>query len=195
MAADATATTRGISGAALERLDECIAAFAATRIPPTQDGMFAVRVERERLRDLVQRLRDDAALGFDLILDVTALDHCGREPRFEVVVHLYSMTLQSRIRIKTTCTERDPHVPSLVPLFIGANFHERETFDMFGIVFDGHPDLRRILMPHEFEHHPLRKDYPLEGIEPEKVYRQKGGAMMPRPPGAEPIDGAGSSTP
>jgi NADH-quinone oxidoreductase subunit C len=185
----------GSSPALMERWNEIVAASGAERIPATQDGIDAFRVQRTRLLDFLCSVKDEPELQFRLLLDVTAVDRYGKEPRFEVVYHLYSLHLRRRIRVKTTCTERDAHVLSVVAEFPTAGFHERETYDMFGIVFDGHPDLRRILMPPEYEHFPLRKDFPLEGIEPEKVYRMKGGVMMPRPAGAEPIEGAGSSTP
>ena len=183
------------SSAADARLAELVGAHGGEVLPPSADGMFHCRVEREKLVGLVTELRDDPALRFRILLDVTGVDWYGQEPRFEVVTHLYSVDLARRIRVKTTCGERDPSVPSLVPVHPTADFHERETYDMLGIRFDGHPDLRRILLPPEYEHHPLRKDFPVEGTQPEKVYRSKGGVMMPRPDGAESINGAGSSTP
>lgn len=178
-----------------ERLQERVAGAAGTVLEPAADGLFACRIDRDRVHPFLADLRDDEQLQFHLLLDVTAVDQYGREPRFDVVYHLYSIPLRRRIRVKTSCGERDPVVPSVVDLFPTADFHERETYDLFGIRFDGHPDLRRILLPPEYEHHPLRKDFPVEGIEPERVYRLKGGVMMPRPRGAEPIQGAGSTTP
>lgn len=181
--------------AADARLREVVAAAGAEILPRARDGLFHCLVERDRWVELVRELRDDPALRFRICLDVTAVDHYGEEPRFEVVAHFYSVHLACRIRLKTRCSERDPSVPSLVRLHPSADYHERETFDMFGIRFDGHPDLRRILLPPEYEHHPLRKEFPVDGIEPEKVYRRQGGVMMPRPDGAEAIKGAGSTTP
>jgi NADH-quinone oxidoreductase subunit C len=111
-------------------------------------------------------LRDDA--GFDLLSDVTAIDWAeGAAPRFTVVYHLYSTTTHAAIRVATPCTGDDaaPAVPSVVALWPGANWHEREAFDMFGIKFEGHPDLRRILMWDGYPYHPLRKEFPLAGIE------------------------------
>jgi len=179
----------------LSRLKELASDADATAIDPAADGLPAFRLEREQLLGFMADLRDDPVLCFTMLLDVTALDWMGREPRFEVVYHLYSVKHRQRLRVKTSCTELDARVPSLTGLFPAANFHERETFDMFGVVFDGHPDLRRIMMPDEYEHHPLRKDFPMEGIEPEKVYLMKGGVMMPRPEGAERYPGAGSQVP
>lgn len=181
-------------------LDEAIAAHAAafsgSVLPKTQDGIPTVRVPRDQVIGFLVAVRDDVRLRFRLLLDVTALDHYGHaRDRFDVVYHSYSFESRSRLRVKTSCSERDPVVPSAVPEFPTAGFLEREVFDMFGIRFDGNPDLRRILMPEDYEHHPLRKDFPLEGIEPEKNYRKHGGVMMPRATGAEPINGARSDTP
>lgn len=178
-----------------EKLHEVAGRHGATVESSPLDGMFVCIVERDHLPALAQDLRDDPDLTFKLFLDVTAIDWYGREPRFELVYHLYSVDHGSRIRLKTHCGERDPHVPSVTYLFPGADFHERETYDFFGIHFDGHHDLRRILLPPEYEHHPLRKEFPLEGVEPEHVYRMKGGEMMPRPDGVEPIKGCGETTP
>lgn len=180
---------------AVSRLQDLAAAAGGGPLPAASDGLAAFSVPREGLLGLLAGLRDDPQLGFRLFLDVTAVDWSGCEPRFEVVYHVYSLDLRMRVRVKTRCSERDLHVPSIVSVYPGAEYFEREVFDMFGITFDGHPDLRRILLPEEYEHHPLRKDFPCEGIEPEKVYRLRGGPMMPRPAGAEAIPGAGSTTP
>lgn len=179
----------------LTRLAELAATAGATEIAPSVDAMPGFRIEREKLLDFLADLRDEPSLRFNMLLDVTGLDWSGEEPRFEVVYHLFSVDNKARVRVKTRCTELDPHVPSATSLFPAADFHERETFDMFGIVFDGHPDLRRILMPDEYGHHPLRKEFPVEGIEPERCYLMQGGVMMPRPEGAGPLAGAGSETP
>lgn len=178
-----------------ERLNEYLAKAQGRQLDQGVDNLVALFVTPERLLGFFGDVRDDDLLQFKIMLDVTAVDRYGREPRFDVVYHLYSVALKMRLRVKTACGDRDKSVPSAVSVYPGANFHEREVFDFFGIRFVGHPDLRRILMPQEYEHHPLLKDFPLEGIEPEKVYRMKGGPMMPRPEGAEPIRGAGSSTP
>lgn len=187
----ATATPESVA----ERLNEHLVRARGERLEPAADRMLQFRVAREQLVEFMTSLRDDPALQFKILLDVTAVDFMGQEPRFELVYHLYSVHLKLRIRVKSRCTERDASVPSLVPTFPTADFHEREVYDFFGIRFEGHPDLKRILLPEGFLGHPLRKDYPVEGIEPERVYRMQGGVMMPRPPGAEPIEGAGSSTP
>jgi NADH-quinone oxidoreductase subunit C len=123
-------------------------------------------VGRDRLLEVCRFLRDDAQLRFDMLVDVTAVDYLGRVPRFEVVYHLYSVPLNHRIRIKVALEESDPRLPSMVPVWAGANWLERETWDLYGIVFEGHPDLRRIYLYEEFQGHPLRKDYPKDKRQP-----------------------------
>jgi NADH-quinone oxidoreductase subunit C len=123
-------------------------------------------VVREKLIEACHFLRDDPQLRFDMLSDLTAVDYLGRRPRFEVVYHLYSVPLNHRIRIKVPLEDGDPRLPSLVPIWAGANWLERETWDLYGIVFDGHPDLRRIYLYEEFQGHPLRKDYPKEKRQP-----------------------------
>ena len=126
----------------------------------------AVSVPTGELISALKSLRDEHA--FDLLSDVTAIDWAeGASPRFTAVYHLYSTTSHAAIRVATSCTGDDaaPTVPSVVPLWPGANWHEREAYDMFGITFEGHPDLRRILMWDGYPYHPLRKEFPLAGIE------------------------------
>ena len=108
-------------------------------------------------------LRDMPGLLFNYLSDVTALDHYPNEPRFEAVYHLYSIETRQRLRLKVRLPGDNPRVASVVPVWPGANAFEREVYDLFGIYFEGHPDLRRILMPEDWEGHPLRKDYPTEG--------------------------------
>src|SRR5919197_592216 len=111
----------------------------------------------------VQKLRADTPeLEFDFLTDLTAVDYPARPRRFDVVYHLYSMTRNHRLRLKATVGENET-IPSVVAVWKAANWEERECFDMFGIVFSGHPDLRRILLPEDWEGFPLRKDYPLAG--------------------------------
>lgn len=124
-------------------------------------------VKRDRLVEMVTFLRDDPALAFELLSDVTAVDYLGvKEPRFEVVYHFYSVSKNHRLRVKVPLEEREPSLPSVVALYKSALWMEREVFDLYGIVFEGHPDLRRILMYPEFEGHPLRKDYEMEHRQP-----------------------------
>ncbi len=127
-------------------------------------GDETVIIRRDRMIDFFSYLKNE--LQFEFLMDVTAVDYMGREPRFEVVYHLYSLTNNNRLRVKIGVPESDPEVDSLMPLWSGANWFEREVYDMFGIKFRGHPDLRRILMYDEFEGHPLRKDYPLRKRQP-----------------------------
>ena len=117
-------------------------------------------VRRERIVEICTFLRDDPDLLFDFAMDLTGVDYLGEEPRFEVVYHLYSLEKKHRVRIKARLPEEDPSIDSVVPVWPGMNWYEREAFDMYGIVFRGHPNLKRILMYEEFEGHPLRKDYP-----------------------------------
>ena len=122
----------------------------AVVVAETGDAVEALRV-----------LRDDSELRFDLLADLTAVDYLGRSPRFEVVYQLQSTALHHGLRVKVPVDGAAPVVPSASGLWKSALWAEREVYDMFGIRFDGHPDLRRILMYPEFEGHPLRKDYPL----------------------------------
>ena len=119
-----------------------------------------------RVADVLRFLRDDEELRFEMLTDVCAVDHLPREPRYEVVYHLYSVAKNHRLRIKARLGADAPRVPSATPLFESANWMEREVWDLYGIAFDGHPDLRRILLYDGFEGHPLRKDYPKERRQP-----------------------------
>jgi NADH-quinone oxidoreductase subunit C len=128
-------------------------------------------VERAAIAEVLRFCRDDAELAFDMLSDLTAVDYLkypGREdgPRFEVVYHLYSVPRNHRVRLKVRVDEDDPVVPSAVAVWPIADWLEREVWDMFGIRFDGHPDLRRLLMYEEFVGHPLRKDYPINRRQP-----------------------------
>lgn len=125
-------------------------------------------VKREAWRDVMRFLRDDPDLRYDVLMDLTAVDYLsmGRTPRYEVVAHLYSLPHNQRVRLKAPVPDDDPRIASLMPVWEGANWFEREVYDMFGITFDGHPDLRRILLYEGFEGHPLRKDYPQDKEQP-----------------------------
>jgi NADH-quinone oxidoreductase subunit C len=126
-------------------------------------GQWWVQVPRERVLDALRLLRDDPDLGFTFLNDVTCTDHPEEQPRFRVVWTLTSHARRERIRLKSACPEEDPVVPSATPLWATADWLEREAFDMFGVRFEGHPDLRRILMPADFDAFPLRKEFPMEG--------------------------------
>jgi NADH-quinone oxidoreductase subunit C len=123
-------------------------------------------VEAGRLVETMRFLRDDSALAFEMLSDLCAVDYLPRVPRFEVVYHLYSVAKNHRLRVKVQVGAEAPSVPSVVPLWPSANWMEREVWDLYGIRFEGHPDLRRILLYDEFEGHPLRKDYPKERRQP-----------------------------
>lgn len=120
-----------------------------------------LRIPREQLVAVAGWLRDDAELQYSFLESVTGVDYLGREPRFEVVYHLFSFCHYHRLCLKVGAPEDDPQVPSLTGLFPTANWQEREAYDLLGISFSDHPALQRILMPDEWEGHPLRKDVPL----------------------------------
>lgn len=126
-------------------------------------GETTVLVPREHLLGAVEFLATERSLGFSFLSDITCVDRFPLEPRFEVNYHLLSIDRRDRLRLKVKLPGSDPVVHSVTPLWPGANWHERENFDLFGVRFEGHPDLRRILMPEDWEGHPLRKDYPTEG--------------------------------
>jgi NADH-quinone oxidoreductase subunit C len=127
-------------------------------------GETTIVVARNVLRELAARCRDDKELQFNLLSDATCLDRFPLEPRFELSYHLVSIPKVTRVRLQVRLSSSDPSVDSLAPVWPGANWLEREIFDLFGIRFHDHPDLRRILLPEDWEGHPLRKDYPVEGF-------------------------------
>ena len=125
-------------------------------------GELIVHAIRDQIAGFLRFLRDDGLCKFETLLDVCGVDYPSRAERFEVVYHLLSMQLVQRVRVKVTTDEKTP-VPSVVELHPGANWFEREAFDMYGIAFANHPDLRRLLTDYGFEGYPLRKDFPLTG--------------------------------
>ena len=129
-------------------------------------GDATVLIDRSRIEEVLRFLRDDPELEFDMLTDLCAVDYLPRTPRFEVVYHLYSVPLNHRVRIKAAVPEEDPRIDSALDLYASANWMEREVWDLYGVRFEGHPDLRRILLYEEFEGHPLRKDYPKEKRQP-----------------------------
>jgi NADH-quinone oxidoreductase subunit C len=133
-----------------------------------------VLVERDRLIETLGELRADEELRLDFLSSLTATDWPGRDPRFRVVYELSSTAHPHRLRVKVGLPEDDPHVPSVTGLFPTANWHERETYDFYGVVFDGHPNLRRILLPEGWEGWPLRKTEELGGVD-----TQYHGAFIP----------------
>ena len=123
--------------------------------------MPTIYVPADRLVDTCRALRDTPTLGFNVLVEVTAADYLPRDPRFEVVYHLLSVSNRLRLRVKVR-VGLGGSVPTVCGVWRSAGWLERETWDMFGIVFDGHPDLRRLLMPEDWEGHPARKDYPVQ---------------------------------
>jgi NADH-quinone oxidoreductase subunit C len=143
------------------------------RVLATHDsrGDHTAVLSRDGIAGVLAFCRDETVLAFDLLVDITAVDYLrfpGREdgPRFDVVYHLYSTVHNHRLRLRVPVEQDDPIVPTASGLWPIANWLEREVWDMFGIRFDGHPDLRRLLLYEEFEGHPLRKDYPINRRQP-----------------------------
>jgi NADH-quinone oxidoreductase subunit C len=125
--------------------------------------VVVLETEAEKIADVVRLLRDDPRFRFVNFTDVTAVDYPGRERRFEVVYHFLSPMLNARVRIKLQADETT-QVPSIIEVFPGADWFERETYDLYGVIFVGHPDMRRLLTDYGFDGHPLRKDFPLTGF-------------------------------
>jgi NADH-quinone oxidoreductase subunit C len=125
----------------------------------------SVTIKRDKIIDICRYLYEDPDIRMDFLSDLCGVDYPERKSRFEIVYNLCSLKHGHRIRIKALIPEDNPSIDSVVSIWSGANWHEREACDMFGIVFNGHPDLRRILMPEEWNGFPLRKNYPLQGIE------------------------------
>ncbi|RJQ48882.1 MAG: NADH-quinone oxidoreductase subunit C [Nitrospiraceae bacterium] len=127
-----------------------------------RDQVF-VSVKRDRITDICRYLYEDPELSMNFLSDLCGVDYPERKYRFEVIYNLYSLKYNHRIILKAQLSHDEPSIDSVVPIWNGANWHEREACDMYGIVFNGHPDLRRILMPEDWEGFPQRKDYPLKG--------------------------------
>jgi NADH-quinone oxidoreductase subunit C len=125
-------------------------------------GDLAITIDAKQVTEIAKFLKEDSELGFNLCEDVTAIDWGSRKNRFTVVYHIYSLSNNFRLRLRSNI--EDDSVDSVSSVWESANWYERETFDMYGIKFKNHPDLRRMYMPEEFEYHPLRKDFPLTGI-------------------------------
>jgi NADH-quinone oxidoreductase subunit C len=151
--------------AKLQKLGETIVAAlpGAATAYSVAFGDLTVMVDIARIVDVARFLRDDPGCRFVNFIDVTAVDYPGREKRFEVVYHLLSPTLNTRIRLKAEASETT-QVPSIITVFPGADWFERETYDLYGVIFTGHPDMRRLLTDYGFDGHPLRKDFPLSGF-------------------------------
>ncbi len=150
-------------------------------------GDLALRVERGAWFEAVRLLRDHPELDFELFLDLCAVDHLGRDEaaeRFEIVLHLYSVSKKHHVRLKTAVPEGDAKLATITPLFLGANWFEREAWDLYGIVFEGHPNLTRLLTHDEFVGHPMRKDYPVGRRHPLEAPRER---LLEVPEGSDQI--------
>ncbi len=149
-----------------ERILEKLNALEPHAVLASQEfrGDLTVTLRADLIVRACTLLRDDPELAFAMLIDLTAVDRYRSEARFEVVYHLYSLAHRRYVRLKVLADEDHPAVSSVTGVWPSANWHERETYDMFGIRFTGHPDLRRLYMPEEFEYYPLRKDFPLMGI-------------------------------
>lgn len=126
-------------------------------------GETTIVVPRQHIRRTAEFLANEPGMQFTYLSDITATDKFPIEPRFELNYHLVSLERRERVRLKVRVSGDDPVVPSVTSVWPGANWHEREAFDLMGVRFEGHPDLTRILMPDDWEGYPLRKDYPVEG--------------------------------
>jgi NADH-quinone oxidoreductase subunit C len=175
------ATPRPYGGwfdAAADQLERVLPAYdQAVEVVVVDRDEITFHVDRDHLVDVVRAFRDDPALRFEMCMGVSGVHYpheAGRE--LHAVYPLMSVTHNRRVRVEVTCPDADPHIPSVVTVYPGNDWHERETFDFFGIVFDGHPGLTRIEMPDDWPGHPQRKDYPLGGVPVE--YK---GAQIPPP--------------
>jgi NADH-quinone oxidoreductase subunit C len=160
-------TPKSESSTAVQPLDRLRESFPEAILEaslPQGDATAVVRPEH--LFRIMEFLKKDPRLDFNILVDITAVDYADREPRFDVVYHLLSLPNRRRLRIKVRVGEGEPFLSSVCPLWACANWLEREVWDMFGIRFAGHPDLRRILLYEEFQGHPLRKDYPIQKRQP-----------------------------
>jgi NADH-quinone oxidoreductase subunit C len=136
---------------------------AAVRGAKYDRDEMTIYIDGDQIREACALLQQDSTCEFNFLSDVTCVDWYPAEPRFEVIYHLLSIRKKERVRLKVRLGSASPVVESLTSLWPGANYFEREIFDLFGVRFSGHPYLRRILMPEDWEGHPLRKDYPVEG--------------------------------
>ena len=172
-----------VADALQEALQETSAGFddAISRVVVDR-GELTMHVRKDRIAQVCRSLRDDPALRFELCSSVSGVDYLDSDAvqRLHVVYHLTSMTYRRRIRLEVSTTVEDPHVPSVTAVYPTADWQERETWDMFGIVFDGHPALTRILMPDDWDGFPQRKDYPLGGVPVE--YKPVNGKSAEIPP-------------
>jgi NADH-quinone oxidoreductase subunit C len=160
-----------------DALEEAYPAFKeAIEAIVVDRGELTLHIVADRILEVAQIMRDDPALRYELCSSVSGVDYLDDARRLHVTYHLTSLTFRRRVRLEVAVTAEDPHVPSVTSVYPTADWQERETYDMFGVVFDGHPALTRILMPDDWEGYPQRKDYPLGGVPVE--YK---GAEIPPP--------------
>jgi NADH-quinone oxidoreductase subunit C len=145
----------------------------------SREGTLVLELAPDAAWEVIRRLKESA--GFDTNTFVTAVDRFPAEPRFELVWQFLSSAHADRVRVRARIEGADPRVRTIIDLFPGAAYSERECWDMFGIRFDGHAGLKRLLMPQAYEHFPLRKDFPHQGIEPDRLYREWDRARRERP--------------
>jgi len=161
----------------VDALEEAYPRFAdAVERVVVDRGELTLHIVPARVAEVCQVMRDDEALRYELLSSVSGVDYLGDERRLHVVYHLTSMTYRRRVRLECAVPVDDPRLPSVTGVYPTADWQERETYDMFGVLFEGHPNLTRILMPDDWEGHPQRKDYPLGGVPVE--YK---GAEIPPP--------------
>lgn len=179
----APANPLGVATVALlrERFPDAVVQVAEHR------GETTITLRPAGLVAVATALRDAPGLRYDMLVDLTAVDWLDRDPRYDIVYHLLSLQTRAVVRLKVRVGDEDtpsPEVPSVVSVWPGANWYEREAFDLFGVRFAGHPNLRRIQMPDDWVGHPLRKDYPLTGIRlPEPHWGGQVPFAQPVPPG------------
>jgi NADH-quinone oxidoreductase subunit C len=149
----------------LNTLKAAYADYIVTGVDTT-DGFPCLEIGRDNIATLCAKLKQDSTLQFDFLSDICGVDYYPQTPRFEVVYHLYSIPFKYRLRLKCKLAEGES-IPTITRVWNTANWHEREAFDMYGIVFSGHPDLRRIYLWDGFEGYPQRKDFPLRGYRDE----------------------------
>lgn len=157
---------------------------------------LSVTIPREMVTEVIRLLRDHDALRFNQLRDIHVVDLYNRKERFEVVYNLFSMEHRMRLRVKCVTPEKDPHVDSIIEIYRGADWYEREAYDMHGVIFDGHPDLRRMYMPEDFVHpetgeplYPLRKDFPMMGIPGSMPLPERGGTPRKSSNGTNGVNG------
>jgi NADH-quinone oxidoreductase subunit C len=161
----------------LERIQRTLGAKVIEMLRPQDDDV--VILDRAGLRESFHKLKEAPELEFDFLSDITAVDYWQKkEPRFEVIYQILSRAKRARLRIRVPVPANDPSIESLTPIWRGANFMEREVWDLFGIRFIDHPDLRRVLLYEEFRGHPLRKDYPVNLTQPRVPERKIEGTFV-----------------